>query len=216
MVNAGIKPTLMRYAESQTRKIAEMVISQALSQTGDPDIDIRQIVITDTNPNGTTTRTFNSEKIKQILADTTHSVQKNLREAEKGNLHLLELDPEIEWPEKKPGSPEGILYSVPLGQATNNALLGNLGPKIPVSFKPIGDVKSTVNTKVEPYGINNVFVEVSIHLRVNVQIIIPFATKVTTIEQDIPVVMGYFEGQVPQFYNHGGSAGPSIQVPVTP
>ena len=120
----------------------------------------------------------------------------------------------MEIDEEKSEGAEGIVYSVPLGQATNNALLGNLGPKIPVRFNAVGDVESDVKTKVEEFGINNALVKVYIHIKVNVQIIIPFPTKTKTIEQNVLVAMGIMKGDVPQFYNNSGDSAPSIEVPL--
>lgn len=216
IVNTGIKPTLVSYAETQTRKISAMVISKAINNKVANVIDINEIIESGpVDSKGANTTKFNTEIINRVLAETTNLVQLNLKEAEKGNLEALELPNEVEL-EKVEKEGEGITFSVPLGQATNNALLGNLGPRIPIKFVSIGDVRSNVNTRVEPYGINNVFVEVSIHITVNVQIIIPFATTVTTVEQDVPVAMGYIQGEVPQFYNGEGGTSPSLQLPTNP
>ncbi len=60
-------------------------------------------------------------------------------------------------------------------------------------------------------------VEVSIVLTVNVQVIVPLATKTTTIEQKIPVALGVISGPVPQIYTKGGGGTqPSIEVPISP
>ena len=49
-------------------------------------------------------------------------------------------------------------------------------------------------------------VEVSIHLEVNVQIIVPFASKSATVEQNIPVAIGLIRGTVPHIYSRGEGA----------
>lgn len=53
-------------------------------------------------------------------------------------------------------------------------------------------------------------------LQVNVQVIVPLASKVTTVEQKISVAMGLIQGQVPQIYNKGADGGPSVEVPLQP
>ena len=215
VVNEGLKPTLMSYAESQTRSIATLVISNAINNKITDVIDLDGIIeespITD---NSTSNVKFNAEIVNKVKAETTKLVQANLSEAEKGNLDqlakLTDLDIETEKSDE-----EGIVYYVPLGQATNNVLLGNLGPKIPVRFTAIGDVRSDVKAKIEDFGINNAYIQVYIEITVNVQIIIPFATEVATISEDVPVAMYLMEGNVPQYYNNGGDgASPSIDVPL--
>ena len=50
--------------------------------------------------------------------------------------------------------------------------------------------QSDVATTITEFGINNAIVEVNIRLKVNVQIIVPFASKTATVEQTIPVAIG--------------------------
>jgi sporulation protein YunB len=214
-VNEGLKPTLMSYAESQTRSIATLVISNAVNNKISDVLELEGIIEESPVTGGNTTNVkFNAEIVNKVKAETTKLVQANLTEAEKGNLEQLaklsDLEIETEKNEEK-----GIVYYVPLGQATNNVLLGNLGPKIPVRFTAIGDVRSDVKAKIEDFGINNAYIQVYIEITVNVQIIIPFATEVATISEDIPVAMYVMEGNVPQFFNSGGNgATPSIDVPI--
>ena len=130
-------------------------------------------------------------------------ILKNIKEVEHGNLAVLESLEEIEIDYEETNEMEGIAFSIPLGQATNNAILGSLGPKIPIRFTAIGDVQSDVKTKVTEYGINNAHIEVYIALEVNIEIIIPICNRVTTVKRNIPIGMGIFPGDVPQFYNNG-------------
>ena len=64
-----------------------------------------------------------------------------------------------------------------LGRRQEFRYLGNLGPKIPIRFHVIGDVQANVVASIEEFGINNAYIEVNILLKVNVQIIVPLATK---------------------------------------
>lgn len=212
MVNTGLKPTLISYAESQTRKIATLVISNAVNKKIANEMDIDKIIETVPDQDGSMSK-LNAEIVNRVKAETTHLVQKNLKVAESGDLSELELMTDVEFAKKSDADFDGIVYYVPLGQATNNALLGNLGPQIPIRFTPIGDVRSDVKTQIKDFGINNAYIQVYVHLTVNVQIIIPFATKVTTISEDVPVAMFLMKGNVPQFYNNGGSSNPSIELP---
>lgn len=210
LVNAGLKPTLISYAESQTRKIASLVISNAINKKIANEMDIENIIEPVPNQEGMTK--LNAEIVNRVKAETTHLIQKNLKVAESGNLSELELLTDVEF-EKTDKGVDGIVYYVPLGQATNNALLGNLGPKIPVRFTAIGDVRSDVKTSIKDFGINNAYIQVYVALTVNVQIIIPFATNVTTISEEVPVGMFIMKGNVPQYYNSGGSSSPALSLP---
>jgi sporulation protein YunB len=213
-VNKGIEPTLMRYAELETRNIASLVINKAITKRTTDVGEKNEVIELIPNENGKPNAKLNTAYINQVLAETTAQIQKNLKTASQGDLSSLEQLTDVDIKTKNAKKEDGIVWYVPLGQATNLALLGNLGPKIPVRFTAIGDVQPNVKIKTEQVGINNIHYGVSVDIEVSVQIITPFATKITKLKQSIPVGDSYIQGDVPQFYNNGGGGlMPSIQLP---
>lgn len=211
IINKSIEPTLMKYAESQTRKIAELVISNAIKKVDTSGVEAIQIV---PSANGKPpTAKLNPDVINRFLADTTTQIEDNLKTAENGDLSTLEQMTDVKIETNPQKNTNGIQWYIPIGQVTKSALFGNMGPNIPVRFFAIGDVRPDVKTNFKPLGINNTWVDVSIQLTVSVQIILPFATKVTQIVETIPVGGTLIQGEVPYFYNGGGSSIPSIQLP---
>jgi sporulation protein YunB len=199
LINRNIQPVILNFADAQTNKIASMVLQKAISKEITENLDIKDIMITDKGEGGSTT--FNAEVINKVLAEVTDLAEENLNQAEAGNLRQLEEMSGIDIDVERTEQGEGIAYTIPLGQITNNAILGNLGPRIPIRFHAIGDVTSNVETKVEPFGINSAYVEVYIELEVNVQVIVPFAADTTVVKQTLPVAMGLVHGAVPEYYN---------------
>ncbi|WP_110113777.1 sporulation protein YunB [Bacillus sp. CGMCC 1.16541] len=213
-INKGIEPTLMDYAEAQTKRIATLVINKAVNKQITEELDTSQLVNVEKNANGEVTFIgINAPMVSRALAQTTNLVQANLRAVEKGEVDTLDLPMDVEIETDDTLREKGIIYQVPLGQATDNALLGNLGPLVPVKFHAIGYVNSDVKEVIEEYGINNAVYKIVIHVEVNVQVIIPFSTKMTTVTTDIPIVMQVLPGGVPDYYNKGGDSSPAIQLP---
>lgn len=212
VVNKGIEPTLMRIATTETRNIASLVINRAITKrttnVGDTNDVIK--IVPGSNGKGQNAQ-LNTNLINRVLAETTAQIQKNLKTAKNGDIASLETDVEIET--ENTDKEDGITWYIPLGQATNISLLGNLGPKIPVKFTAIGEVEPDVHISTKEMGINNTWMEVSVDIQVSVQIITPFATDITKLKQSIPVGGTLVEGEVPQFYNNGSGITPSIQVP---
>lgn len=216
VLNARLMPTYLQYAEVQTTKIASHVVGKAINSRTTNVLDVNDIIVD--LPPGTSdmvTTKFNTEIINRVRVETVDLVNTYLKQAEQGDLtHLPTLD-HVEYDVNQLDEGDGIVFFVPLGQAINVPLLGNLGPKIPIRFHIIGNVNSTVDTKISEFGINNAYVEVGIHLRVNVQIIVPFASKSSTVEQHIPVAIGLIRGTVPHIYTNGGDGvQPSLEVPM--
>ncbi|WP_066314277.1 sporulation protein YunB [Bacillus sp. FJAT-29814] len=214
LVNKGIEPTLMRYATSETRNIASLVINRAITKrTTNVGENNNVIQIIPSADGSKENAQLNTDLINRVLAETTAQIQKNLKSAKAGNIASLEQLTDVEIETEETSSEDGIVWYVPLGQATNITLLGNLGPKIPVKFHAIGEVEPDVHIETEPIGINNTWIKVSVEIEVSVQIITPFATEITKLKQTIPVGGTLIQGEVPQFYNSGGDSTLSIPVP---
>ena len=213
-INAKLTPIYVLYAEVQTQKIAAHVINKAINSRTANVLDINDIIVNVPNDSKGMVK-FNTEIINRVLAETHGLVESHLRQAEAGNLSVLPSD-EIEFDPQAMESEGAIVFFVPLAQAANIPLLGNLGPKIPIRFHVIGDVQATIDKEISEFGINNAVVEVNILLTVNVQIIVPLATKKSVVTQKIPVAMGLIQSPVPQIYTTGGGNPPSVEVPAPP
>ncbi|WP_427108560.1 sporulation protein YunB [Lysinibacillus xylanilyticus] len=214
-LNEQLMPTYLEYAAVQTGKIASSVVSKAIDSRTSSVMDVNDILV-EVSPNNQADLKINTETINRVRTETVNQVKVYLEQAEQGELsHLPNLD-NVEYDFNKINEGNGVVFYVPISQAANMPILGNLGPKIPIRFHVIGNVHSEVTSSITEYGINSAYVEVGIHIEVNVQIIVPFASKTTTVTQDIPVAMGLVRGTVPDVYSNGSSEAPSIQVPVSP
>ncbi len=203
-------PTYLKYAEIQTDKIASYVVSNATTNV----LNINDILV-EVSP-GSSDLKIDTEMINRVRAETVKQVKMNLEQAELGELSSLPNLDNVEYDYNKIKEGNGVVFYVPISQAANMPLLGNLGPKIPVRFHVVGNVHSEVTSSITEYGINSAFVQVGIRLEVNVQIIVPFASKTATVSQDIPVAMGLAQGKVPDVYSNGEKAvQPSLEVPIT-
>lgn len=211
--NERLSPALTRYAEVQTNKIASEVIAKALDTK--TAIDINEIIeYVPSDQSEVVTAKLNTEIINRFIAETHGLVSDYLEKAEAGELSALPKLESIEYDVETMKDRDGIVFFVPLAQAIGMPMLGNLGPKIPVRFHVIGDVHANPKTEIREFGINNALVEVTAIIQVNVQIIVPFASKQSRIEQRIPVAIGLVQGQVPYIFNKGAVDPPSIEVPV--
>ena len=215
MINMRLMPTYLDYAEVQTRKVASYVVSQAINSKTSSILDVNDVIIDlPTQTEDMITTKFNTQIINQVRAETTSLVKEYLEQAENGDLSNLPNLENVEYDVGKMEAGDGIVFFVPLGQALNIPIIGNLGPKFPIRFHIIGNVQSDVESTIAEFGINNAKVDVNLIIQVNVQIIIPFASKSASVEQKIPIAMGLVRGTVPHIYSAGEGAQPSIEVPI--
>lgn len=214
LVNKSIEPTLMSYAEVQTKRLATVIITKAVEDQVSEGLNTEKLVKVEKDSDGNVASVdVDAQMVSSIVTSTTTTMEKYLHEAEKGNVEKLGIKGTAKVNLAKSLADEGILFTVPLGQVTKNAILGNIGPKIPVSFTTIGDVSAKVKEQVKPYGINNVMVQVVMEVEVMLKVIIPFETKETKVKTNIPLMIKIIQGDVPSYYHNGGANGASPALP---
>ena len=142
---------------------------------------------------------FDSYKINRLVVLINKNLKDNLNKLEKGK---IELDG-ITLLKDKSKIKKGVVYEIPSGIIFNNALLANIGPKIPVKLHLLGDAIVSVDTKITDYGINNAIIEVFVKINVTEQMILPFSVKKVKVEQSIPIAIKLIEGNIPSYYSSG-------------
>jgi sporulation protein YunB len=210
-INKELEPTLMSYAKSETRNLATLVINHAVEQQFE-EAETDDLFRTIPNTDGSKNIQLNTEGINRKQSELVNLVYKNIKEAEEGDFSPFQSVTDVKLEKEKTEGEDGVIFSVPLGRATDNAILGNLGPDIPIEFSVIGDVESDVKTNIKEFGINGGVIELFIEVKVNMEVVIPFSTEMTVVTRNIPIGMGVFRGEVPQFYNGSGTTTPSIQL----
>ncbi len=190
VVERRVEPTLMLIAQAKAEQIAKLAITDAvtkrMSQQG---VDVNEVVIMEKDENGSIKAVnFNFKEYSRIVGETTARIQNRLKEFEQ----------------------EHVQTTIPLGLATKNVFLEHLGPDIPVSFVPIGAVKTKLETGLKQAGINMVLVTVYIYVEVDLRVIIPFATKQQTVTTQIPVSEALIVGKVPTYLYDNPSGKPDV------
>ena len=144
---------------------------------------------------------FNPVIVNRFLSKTTSIVSDNLRKLEKGEIDDISFINSDNYDVKN--LKNGVISEVPMGIITNNVLLSNLGPKIPVKINLIGNVVSSVETKVRNYGINSALIEIYANVEVTEEVIIPFQTERIKITNNVPISIKIINGSVPDYYSDG-------------
>ncbi|MFA5602786.1 MAG: sporulation protein YunB [Bacilli bacterium] len=204
-VNKKITPYLLDYASLETQKIANLIINKAITKqviTDNVEVDKLFTIVQDSSGN-IQSIDFNSIVVNDILSSISDLIQDNLIAVEQGKIDIIKDSENIFSEYDKRKLKKGIIYEVPLLAYTGNTFLANIGPKIPVRLNLVGNVSSNIDTKIEPYGINNALLEILIHVEVSEQIILPIASKKITIDNDIPIAIKMIQGSVPRYYQNG-------------
>jgi sporulation protein YunB len=189
-VEKRLEPTLLILASQKAEQLAKEAITDAvtkrISQQG---VDFNQIVqIEKDNEGNIQAYQFNFKEYARIVGETTSRVQNKLQEFER----------------------EKVDRTIPLGLATGNSFLAQMGPNLPVTFVPIGSVKTRLDTELSEAGINMVLVTVYIFVDVDLRIVIPFATEQKTVTTKIPITHSLVIGDVPQYLYNNPDGKPDV------
>ena len=131
----------------------------------------------------------------------TNIVSDNLKKIETGKIDNISFINSEDYNIEK--LKNGVISEVPLGIITNNVLLSNIGPKVPVKLNLVGNVVSSIETKISNYFINSALIEIYAKIEVTEEVIIPFQTKRIKVQNNVPVTIKVIQGNVPNYYNSG-------------
>lgn len=216
IIDKGIKPPLMEIAELKTIEFATRTINAAVKSTEKMSFDDLVVVNYD-NDGNVATLGWDSTAVNRALRTATDRAEYYLYSMNKGE--TIDVDD----PDLKPvefgdsvgdlASKDPTVVEIPIGQATGNTILANLGPKIPVHFEIVGSLRSDVIHEVKEFGVNAALFEIYIPVTVNVQIVIPFSTTTREVTTKVFVDSRVIMGKVPEFFSQGGESGTSISIP---
>ena len=179
---------LMPMAESKTRKVVTMIINAAC----DEEIISDNLYVINKDSNDEIKMiTYNSFEVTKLINEVTSNIEEMIMNIEGNKMDYYGNMDEF---------PNGVIAELPFGLIFGNSLLANVGPKIKLRLNILGDVVSNIETEVKPYGINNAYVEVRIHLEVTARVVLPFASRKIIISNVIPLSMNIVQGSVPDGY----------------
>ncbi len=198
-------PIFMDYAISEIRNNSIAIINNAISAELS-SFDNNLMNISKNSQNDIQMVDFNSKLVNSILTDLTKNILIDLKKMETGKKELsfgkLYVSNEL-------------IYSIPLGRATNNIFIANLGPKIPIKLNVVGDIYSNIKTDIREYGINNALVEIMVNVTLTERVIMPFKSNEIKISVNVPISIKLIQGNIPKYYGSGISRNSNIlSIPV--
>lgn len=188
-----VSPTIMEYSKSQMKKVAATLINKAITNDILEEMDLEKLFIIDKS---------NNEEIINIMLDpsiinkaasrATDAIEDSLRRVEMKDKTVLD-DFNIN---------ENYFF-VPIGLIFDSPFLNNIGPKIPINMKMVGNVTSGIVNDVEEYGINNSLITISLEVSVEIKVILPLITDYVSITNYVPLAIKLIQGKVPVYYGNG-------------
>lgn len=197
-ISNRVTPIIVSYAEKQAKKIASIVINQAVDEELTNSFNSDELFTTNDNETD-----YNTAILSKLIMKVGINVRNYLKKLEMGELKDLGLSDNSFFEIDEDKLKNGVIYQVPSGIIFSNGFLSNLGPKIPVKLNFIGDITTEIVTDIKDYGINNAVIQISLNIIVNEQVILPFAYNQITVETNIPIAIKIIKGDIPNYYING-------------
>ena len=203
-INKIISPKLTEYASIEIKKLSNLIITKSIKTETLEKLNIEDLfIITRNEKDEILTLDINTITLNKIILSSTINIQENLKALEQGKINSNNDE-----------NKNGVALKIPLGQIYNNFLLNNLGPKIPVKLKILGDMETKVNTNIKNYGINNALIEITLDIKVKEKVIMPINTEEIIVTQTLPLAMKIIKGTVPNYYSGEINKSSTFSIPI--
>lgn len=196
-----VLPIIMNQAKIDSKKMAILMVKNSLNDDILNILEDDMYEIVQNNNGEIQTIDFNPVTVNKFLSKTTSVVSENLKKLEKGQIDDISFISSDNYDIEN--LKNGVISEIPMGIISNNVLLSNLGPKIPVRISLTGNVVSSVETKIRNYGINSALIEIYAKVEITENVIIPFFNEQIKVTNNIPVAIKVINGSVPNYYSDG-------------
>ena len=192
-----LSPILARYVNVEAKRFASNIINTSVNDTIEEKITDDLFNLSKTEDGKIEILDYNTKKVNSILSSINTKIQKKLLNLEDGQIANMPISSgfKVEKILKN-----GIVCKVPIGSLRKNSLFVNVGPSIPIKMVFIGQVESSLNTKIREYGINYLVVEINVNVVVEEQIIMPAMSKRKTLNLEAPLTLKIIQGEIPNYY----------------
>ena len=198
-IGKKLNPTIRNYSTVEAKRFGTFVINYSLDKDFLKNLNGNIFETTTNNKGEIQMIDFKTKEVNEVLEKATAKVQKQLIDLENGNIdnmNIADTFKGLRYEKIK----NGVVCELPMGVVFSNVLFSNSGPIIPIKFNFIGQVLTNLNTKVETYGINSVYIEVKLHIEITELITMPLKTEEVKIETDVPLTIKVIQGSIPNYY----------------
>lgn len=175
-----LKNHYLNIASLQSNKIASLICLNSVSILQEEKYSNVEFINNDE---------FKTNEINLFIKDSVNKIHQEIKKVENGESSFLE---------NKYG--KGIIYEIPFNLFSDNVLFSSFGPKIPVKYSLISDIKGQLVSHVEEFGINNALISLNVEIDYSSRITVPLSSDIVLTKIEIPIYTKIFTGEIPSIY----------------
>ena len=196
IVYVQLIPLIKEYGQMEIERFNQLVISHSYF-TDQKQYD-ELVVIERNEENEIALLDFDMVKVNQLANRIVLDIENIYSQIENGTYQAQ--DESYYQRRMEEVSQTGIIASLSLNTLFHLPSFLML-PSIPLTYKHLSSVGSSISKKIENYGVNHVMIELSIDIKMNIAMIYPFFEQYHTQVISIPILLEIFQGQVPLVYS---------------
>lgn len=177
-LNANLRPALLGLAEARVRSITANAMNGAILDTFQDDDIYASLVDVHETDSSVYLLQANSGKINALASICAQAVQARITGL----------------------GEQGI--SIASGTITGIPLLAGRGPKLSVTFTPVGSVHTSFESEFRSAGINQTLHRINLHMSASVRIILPGISHTVNVTSEATIAESIIVGNVPNAYTN--------------
>ena len=198
-IGKKLNVSLLKYVNIESKRIVNNIVTYTINETIANNSTDDLFEITKNTRGEIELLDYNTKEVNKILKIINQSIIEKLKSLEEGNVNDFYIAEQLKRGKFK-SIKSGIICEVPIGSSKNNVLYANFGPYIPIKMSFLGSVNSYITTKIDSYGFNSVYIEVTLNIEVEEMISLPTSSNVSTITLKSPLTMKIIQGIIPEYY----------------
>lgn len=202
LLSFKINPILYRYINLEVERITSNIVDGTVNDILSKNINSQLFTVSKNDKGEIEMIDYDTKQVNNLLKEISSDIQGKLISLEDGKLDNFLISSSFKGRNFN-YSKSGVVCEIPMGSLSGNGFLSNLGPVIPIKMSFLGQVSCNLKTKISNYGINNLYLEISVHVEVKERITMPKMSKDSIVKVDAPLTVKIIQGVVPEYY--GGS-----------
>lgn len=168
------------YTDSKIKNYANEIINESIRREILTSTDFNDIFIENYDSSGKVSYAYlNANKLNQIKYKSTEYVQSAIDQI--NNASSFET------------------IEIPLGYFFGSEYLLADGIKMPIKLKILGDEDIEIVSDITNKGINTTVIQMSLYIKINIQVVIPFQSQMVVSESKIPICFEIINNDVPYY-----------------
>lgn len=190
-------PTLKEYGKMEIERFNQLIISHCYFTS---ESQYEELVIIERGEDENIELIdFDMVKANQLASQIVLDIEQTYALLEEGN--YIAKDDSYYQRRMQTVSQTGIVSNIPISTLFHLSAISFLPLSIPIKYKHLSSVGSSIVKNIQNYGVNHVMVELSIEVHMNLTMIYPFFEQYHTQTITIPILLEIFQGQVPLVYS---------------